>query len=219
MPARQPSDLQQPLRVLRRIGLLLLADSRLPSVASLVAGEPVRGSWWGHPRGQDIYRVSEALTQRPDVLTVRLVQGKVTFVHRRLWPALLAVATARERWQTGGLSPAARALLRRVQATGALRTDALAAKALRAIPRPGDAARELQQRLLIVAEEVHTERGAHALQLQTWQHWMRQRHVAMDLPEVEAARACLEQAVAALQRAAAAQPAPVPALLPWSARH
>ena len=33
-------------------GLLLLAwDPVFDSVVSLIVGEPVRGSWWGHPRG------------------------------------------------------------------------------------------------------------------------------------------------------------------------
>src|SRR5438093_284709 len=55
------------LSILAREGLLLLSDARLPSIAGLVAGAPVRGSWWGHPAGQAIYQVSEALADHPDV--------------------------------------------------------------------------------------------------------------------------------------------------------
>ena len=39
--------------------------------------------------------VFELLRDAPDVLTCRIVAGKVTFVHRRLWPALIRLA---ERW-------------------------------------------------------------------------------------------------------------------------
>ncbi|HUR27834.1 MAG TPA: hypothetical protein VM509_06590 [Planctomycetota bacterium] len=78
-------------------GLLLLADAKWPSVASLVAGEPIRGSWWSHPRGKEIFRRQRELEAHEDVLVVKLVDRKLTFVHRRLWPALLAVARARRR--------------------------------------------------------------------------------------------------------------------------
>ena len=37
----------------------------------------------------EIYAVLEAVTSSPDVLVCRAVDGKVTLVHRRLWPALI----------------------------------------------------------------------------------------------------------------------------------
>ena len=70
---------------LERWGLLLLQDPVLPSLATLIAGAPIRGSWWGHARGGDIFRVANELEQ--EVVTAKLIDGKVTFVHRRLWPA------------------------------------------------------------------------------------------------------------------------------------
>ena len=57
-----------------------------------MAGERIRGSWWGHPRGREIYRLSEAVTDSGEVLLCTLVDGKVTYVHRRLWPALVRLA-------------------------------------------------------------------------------------------------------------------------------
>jgi hypothetical protein len=73
---------------------MLLASARgpLPSVAELVAGEPIKGSWWGHPRGHEIFNTLSALDESPDVVRMRLVNGKVTLVHRRVWPALVRVA-------------------------------------------------------------------------------------------------------------------------------
>jgi len=35
----------------------------------------------------------------------------------------------------------------------------------------GDAARELETRLLIVGTQFHTESGVHAKLLETWEHW------------------------------------------------
>jgi hypothetical protein len=73
---------------------MLLASARgpIPNVAELVAGEPIRGSWWGHPAGHAIFDALNVLDESPDVVRLRLVKGKVTLVHRRLWPALVRVA-------------------------------------------------------------------------------------------------------------------------------
>jgi hypothetical protein len=68
------------------------ATTTVPSFAEMVAGEPLRGSWWAHPKGKDIFRLSRVVRDSPDVLVCRLVDGKITYVHRRLWPALVALA-------------------------------------------------------------------------------------------------------------------------------
>jgi hypothetical protein len=39
---------------LARHGLLMKADTKLPSVTAMVAGESVNGSWWAHPRAHTI---------------------------------------------------------------------------------------------------------------------------------------------------------------------
>jgi len=151
-------------------GLLLESDLHLPSVTTVVVGEAVRGSWWGHPRGMEIWHVLKEFLKRKDVLTTRLVSGKVTFIHRRFWSDLLAICTSREIWQTRSLSPDAKRLLHAVEREGAVRTD------MRKFSPPlkgkvGDAARELERRLLVHSDEVHTERGAHAKVLRTWSRW------------------------------------------------
>jgi hypothetical protein len=64
----------------------------VPSLAETVAGGPIRGSWWGHSRGREIFAVTRAVRGCPDVLVCRLVDGKITYVHRRLWPAIVRLA-------------------------------------------------------------------------------------------------------------------------------
>jgi hypothetical protein len=73
---------------------IVLQSARGPvsSLAEEIAGEPIRGSWWGHPKGQEIFDVTEAVCESPDVLVCKLVAGKVTFVHRRLWHALVKLS-------------------------------------------------------------------------------------------------------------------------------
>jgi len=68
------------------------ARGPVPSLAEAVAGEPIRGSYWAHPKAKDIFLCSRAIRQSADVLVCRLVGGKVTYVHRRLWPALVRLA-------------------------------------------------------------------------------------------------------------------------------
>ena len=99
-----PVTPRQALAFVRRHGLVLEAGRgrpamrgrpAIPSLAEAIAGEPIRGSWWSHPRSHVIFRVLGAVRDSEDVLACRLVGGKVTLVHRRLWPALVAAAAAR----------------------------------------------------------------------------------------------------------------------------
>ena len=152
------------LAELARIGLLLEADNDLPSVTRLVAGVRIKGSWWGHPKGVEIYNLLGDLHDHRDVAFAKLVNGKRTLVHRSLWPALLGAALSGEAWQTAKLSKAATALLKRVRKAGLLQTT-------------GDAARELEARLLAHGTSVHTPTGDHAKALQTWERWAAERKV------------------------------------------
>ena len=179
----RPAGFDRVLATVQQQGLLLLADPRRLSVATLVAGGPVRGSWWGHPRGQAIFAVASRLEDHPDVLVVKLVAGKVTFVHRRLWPAVLAVATERAPWQTRALSPAARALLRRVAREGEVQVG----------PGGRAAGKVLEARLLVRGGEVHTASGAHAKVLESWSRWAERCAVAKGM-DPGVARGILQQA-------------------------
>lgn len=78
---------------LERQGILLAsAKGALPNLAEAVAGGPIKGSWWAHPQGRHIFAVFRFLEESPDVLVCRLVDGRISFVHRRLWPALVRLA-------------------------------------------------------------------------------------------------------------------------------
>ena len=157
------------------LGFLLESDPKLPSVCTLITGAPLRGSWWSHPLAQTIFQVNQKLEDHSDVLLTKLVSGKVTFVHRDLWSEVLAIGTAQEAWQMEGLSASAQALLKTVEESGVLRTDQIDwARSLSrstAKKKPGDNARDLERKLLIHAEQIHTESGAHAKLLETWEHW------------------------------------------------
>jgi hypothetical protein len=64
----------------------------VPSLVEAIAGEAIRGTWWGHPKGRAIFRATRAVRDSADVLVCRLLGGKITYIHRRLWPALVRLA-------------------------------------------------------------------------------------------------------------------------------
>jgi hypothetical protein len=72
--------------------VLAAAKGPVPRLAEVIANEPIKGSWWAHPKSHQIFAVFRALSDSDDILVCRLVNGKVTFVHRRLWPALVRAA-------------------------------------------------------------------------------------------------------------------------------
>jgi hypothetical protein len=91
---------RQAIAFVERHGVVLqAARGPVPSLAEAVAGERIRGSWWGHPRGQQIFEAAEAVSGSADVLVCKLIDDKVTYVHRRLWPALVKLASRFRRAQ------------------------------------------------------------------------------------------------------------------------
>jgi len=88
-------DAFDPVAFVARHGVVLAsAKGPVPSVAEAVAGEPIRGSWWGHGKSSEIFHALGAVDDSPDILCFKLIDGKNTYVHRRLWPALVRLADA-----------------------------------------------------------------------------------------------------------------------------
>ena len=84
---------KQAIAFVKANGIVLeSARGPVPSLAEAIVGEPVHGSWWSHPRANEILVATRAVRGMADVLVCRLVDGKVTYVHRRLWPALVRLA-------------------------------------------------------------------------------------------------------------------------------
>jgi hypothetical protein len=189
------------LDALSRSGLLLKQDKLLPNVVTLLTGESLRTSWWSHPKGRLIFAVLSELADHPDVLFAKLLYGKDTLVHRQLWPALLAVATAGEPWQFKDLSAAGRKLLETLD------------EAKEAVRSSGGTVKEIETRLLAYAEQVHTESGRHEIVLEPWSVWQRRVRVKPLRSQTGGSEALGRQRI---EEAVAAIGAPLSAL-PWSA--
>jgi hypothetical protein len=190
-------DAAQALALLRRRGVLMQAAevAGVTSLAAEIAGEPIRGSWWGHRAGKRIFDICEALHDSGEVLVTKLCAKKVTFVHRGLWAALYRVVTDPE-WraaQRPGLTPAARRLLDQVEEAGEVRLDRVSVGAVASGDRraPAGARDELEQRMLVQSQQIHTEAGNHATVLRSWQRWASEA-----APELPAETRSLERAQA-----------------------
>jgi hypothetical protein len=84
---------KEAMEFVKRHGIVLeSARGPVPSLAEAIAGEPIRGSWWAHPKGRTIFRLTRAVSENPDVLVCKLIDNKITYVHRRLWPALVKLS-------------------------------------------------------------------------------------------------------------------------------
>lgn len=73
---------------------VLLESGRGPvqALADVIAGAPIANEWRDHPEATLIAGILRAVRASPDVLVCKLVQGRPTFVHRRLWTALVRLA-------------------------------------------------------------------------------------------------------------------------------
>lgn len=87
-------DAPAALAFVERHGVVLVSgrSQGVPTLVDELAGGRVQGSWWSHPRARAIFAVLSDVTDSGEVLMFRLVDDKVTLVHRRLWPALVALA-------------------------------------------------------------------------------------------------------------------------------
>ena len=106
------------LGFIERHGVVLESarHATIPSLAEAIAGAPIGGSGWAHPKGRAIFKLTRAVRESDDVLVCRLVEGKISFAHARLWPALVRLADR--------FAPAHLARLREIHtATGAHRVE------------------------------------------------------------------------------------------------
>ena len=84
---------EKAMAFVRKHGVVLAsAKGAVPRLAEAIVAEPIKGSWWAHPKSHQIFAILQVISDSKDILVCRLVDGKVTYVHRRLWPALVRVA-------------------------------------------------------------------------------------------------------------------------------
>ena len=166
-----------------KIATLTTSNEQVPSLVEELTGERVRGSWWSHPKARLIYNTYRRIAEYPHVLTVKLVEGKVTFVHTDLWVPLLSAVLDLE-WQQrtkSKLRPLSQELLHVVEDTGTLLVTPSCVPALGVEPRALRSARHaLERRCLVISGDRHTAAGSHAACLESWGHFHRTRAIGVE---------------------------------------
>jgi hypothetical protein len=188
----RPGDpVKRVLAALRKHGMLLGTDYQLPSVAAAAYDGRAADASSDRPGDREIFAVQAALGRRKDVLVVKLVRAKITYVHRDLWPDLLAVALSGDSWQMGHLPARDVRLLERVDTEGVVRFDQ---EAYRLAESNGN---ELEARLLVIGGIYHTHPGPQIRTLTSWAAWAFE-HGAAPSDDLVAAYARLDAAANAL---------------------
>ena len=81
------------LNFIRYHGVVLQSAAGLePTLTHRIVGEPIRGSWWAHPMAHEIFALIQDIHSSKAVLVCPLAGGKITYVHRRLWPYFVRLA-------------------------------------------------------------------------------------------------------------------------------
>src|SRR5262249_46225255 len=68
--AESAARMKDALAFVARHGVVLQSarHARIPSLAEFIAGEAIRGSWWGHKKGREIFRALAAVHASGDVV-------------------------------------------------------------------------------------------------------------------------------------------------------
>jgi hypothetical protein len=187
------TPLQRVEAALERIGLLMEHDKLLLSATTLIVGQPIAGSWWGHARGHEIYAVLGELGHGSGALCVKLVNAKRTYVHPGLHGAFFGVLEAGAAEVSRACSPLTRALLELTERQGLLRSAEVAKLAS---AKAGSAAiRELDERCLLRVDSEHTASGKHEKTHESWNSWRARRAPGVQPLALAPARAALSSAL------------------------
>ena len=96
---------QEALEFVAKHGIVLeSAKGSIPNLADAVAGEAIQGSYWAHPRGDEIFVLTRAIRSSDEILVCRLVSGKVTYVHRGLWASIFRLRESFDTEDLGAIS-------------------------------------------------------------------------------------------------------------------
>jgi hypothetical protein len=205
-PAAVKAARKRLLELLERDGLMLVHDAELPCATHAITGERIPGSWWGHAKGNLIY---EALAHFDDVARVKLVRGKDTLIHRKLWSALYRVGTSQSAWQLEELPSDARTLLKRIGTRESVRADRVELDTSRKI---GAVAQDLERRLLIMTDTLHTEGGHHVRVFVPWEVW--QKREKLDVRKLPVFETALEELSAPVRKLSGTDS--LAGLVPWA---
>jgi len=111
------------------------------------------------------------------------------------------ILIAKENWQTDKLSNNGKKVLELVERAGVIRADNLESETKNKFIKKdlNKSINEIEKRLLIFCNEVHTEKGNHAKLLKTWNHFLKEKALKFnEQPDIVAAKENIDKIVAEL---------------------
>lgn len=147
--------------------ILLLQDKSFPNIVSKIVGEDIVGSWWGHPLANPIYNGLQWLEENHSVLVLKLISGKVTYIHESLFLDMYSVVQAPRGWQTKKLKDDELKLLKYISKKKKITSNDPKLAELAKDPKKG--LTKLETNLLVFSSEEHTDSGKHIKEFKVWQ--------------------------------------------------
>src|SRR5215467_11117714 len=105
----------------------LTPEIGVSSLVAKIGGAKIPARWWSASNANRIYKAYMGLVEDADILATKLVKGKVTLIHRRLWPELIRL-TMDSNWRASvlkQLAPSPRHLLQKVEELGIVQLHSL----------------------------------------------------------------------------------------------
>ena len=160
-----------------KVATLTPVDEKVSSLVEELTGGKIKGSWWGHPQSHLIYNTYQRFVRDPTVLTMKLVKGKVTFIHQELWTSVLS-SVLNQSWSQSArhqLSHLSETILKLVEQQGTLVCTSPHLPFNESRKELRKARMELERRALLISGDKHTGSGTHAPYLESWEHFYQTR--------------------------------------------
>jgi hypothetical protein len=153
-------------KLINKYKILLLQDKAFPSIVTEIIGSKVSGSWWGHPLANPIYNGLSWLEHNKSVLSVKLIDGKVTYLDESLFSDFYSIVCEPRDWQVKNLKEDEQRLLKYISQKK---------KTISSDPKLGKLAKDtkksfqiLEKKLLVYSIEEHTASGKHIKEYMPW---------------------------------------------------
>jgi hypothetical protein len=185
--------------------ILLLQDKSFPNIVSKIVGGKIVGSWWGHPLANPIYNGLGWLEHNRNVLVIKLLDGKVTYIHESLFSEIYSIVSETRNWQLKNLKPDDLKLFKYVSKKNKVPSDDPQLKNLVKDTKKSFAI--LENKLMLFCEEEHTESGKH---IKIFMPWKKSKIHCKNPTHYDLARNTVEKVIADLNKRSASK-----AKLPW----
>lgn len=192
-------------KLLEKYKLLLLQDKVFPNIVTEITGESITGSWWGHSLANPIYNGLQWLDHNHSILTIKLIDGKVTYIHESLFADIYSIVCKSRDWQVKKLKDEDQQILKYVLKKKTITSDDSGLSKLSKQPKKSFV--NLEKKLLIYSVEEHTDSGKHIKEYMSW----KKSRIAIPKPkDYLTSREHIENLVGSLNKKSGAK-----AKLPW----